>query len=118
MPDLRALMILLVLLLTGTSAVLANPYVLLQRGGELLQQGQTEEALVVLHEAEKSLPDPTRAARVLLDERLALSTAHGHVHPPWTDARESDTGRADAVSVRFPADRRPDIETMAAPTSS
>ena len=76
MPDLRALMILLVLLLTGTSAVLANPYVLLQRGGELLQQGQTEEALVVLHEAEKGLPDPTLANGMLGEAYLLLGMQH------------------------------------------
>jgi Tfp pilus assembly protein PilF len=72
MPELRPVIILLVLLLAGASAVLANPYALLQRGGELLQQGHTDEALAVLHEAEKSLPEPAKAAGMLGEAYLRL----------------------------------------------
>jgi tetratricopeptide (TPR) repeat protein len=75
-PELRPLIFLAAALLFGASAALANPHALLQRGGELLQQGRTGEALVVLHDAEKGLPEPAQAAGLLGEAYLRLGMQH------------------------------------------
>ena len=76
MPDLRSLIFLTVALLLGASAALADPHALLRQGGDLLRQGRTEEALVVLHDAARRLPEPAQAAGLLGEAYLQLGMQH------------------------------------------
>lgn len=72
MADVRLLPLLLGVLLLAATSALAAPNALLQRGAELLRQGAVEEALVVLHDAERRLPDRAQAAGLLGEAYLRL----------------------------------------------
>ncbi|NJC87844.1 MAG: hypothetical protein FIB02_04820 [Desulfuromonas sp.] len=72
MTDFRILFILLFTLLFSAANSLAAPNALLQRGADLLRQGAVEEALVVLHEAERQLPDRSQLADLLGEGYLRL----------------------------------------------
>jgi hypothetical protein len=73
------------LLLLGTSVllpclVLANPDELLSRAASLISAGKPSEALELLHDAERRLPDPKLAAGLLGEAYLQLGMrqiAHG-----------------------------------------
>jgi tetratricopeptide (TPR) repeat protein len=75
--------VLLLLLITVAllpSIVLANPDELLNRSAILINEGKPSEALGLLHEAERRLPDPQLAAGLLGEAYLRLGMqqiAHG-----------------------------------------
>ncbi|MHB8709344.1 MAG: tetratricopeptide repeat protein [Desulfuromonadales bacterium] len=72
MTGLRLLVCLLGLLSLVVTTAPAAPNAVLQRGADLLQQGENEAALAVLHEAERQLPDRSQAANLLGEAYLRL----------------------------------------------
>ena len=76
----RASLLLLGTLVLLPSMLLANPEELLSRAAALLHEGKPQEALVLLHDAERRLPDPRQAAGLLGEVYLRLGLqqiAHG-----------------------------------------
>lgn len=76
----RASLLLLGTLVLLPSMLLANPEELLSRAAALLHEGKPQEALVLLHDAERRLPEPRQAAGLLGEVYLRLGLqqiAHG-----------------------------------------
>lgn len=91
-----------VLLLLLAAPALASPDRLLQEGVVLLKAGRTGEALAVLHQAERQLPDRSRAFGLLGEAYLRLGMDHLH------SGDESAARTAFAEAKRYlPDDPRP-----------
>lgn len=86
--DLRPTFLLLLTLLLVATNALAASNALLRQGAALLQQGAIEEALVVLHDAERQLLDRSQAAGLLGDAylRLGMQRLEGGDEPAAREA--------------------------------